>query len=53
MGCGALLGCFAGLFWVLEEIAEPSPATMVLGVLAGAVVFGLAAAALGNRFWLR
>ena len=53
MGCGALLGAFAGLFYVLREVHTPSPGQMLLGALAGAAVFGLLAAALRNRFWIR
>lgn len=51
LGCGALLGFGAGFLGVLED--ADGFALPVLAGLAGAVIVGLLAALLGNKFWLR
>ena len=53
MGCGALFGFVAGFIGALAEITPDGLLEPVLYGLGTAVVAGVLAALLGNRFWLR
>jgi hypothetical protein len=52
-GCGATVGAVLGLFWALGSNSPITWVGLAARILVAAVLFGVLAATLGDRFWRR